>query len=95
MVCSPFIFIVCKKETISRLYYKYGKSDFELIETMVSNNLLESFESLYHHKYMDNKRKNCFVPLDEYKTRYEYEFEYTRIEWIMPRLMSILFPGMF
>ena len=36
-----------------------------------------------------------FVQIGDNKTRYEYEFDYTRINWVMPRLMAILFPGMF
>ena len=44
---------------------------------------------------MDNTMKCRFVPLDDNKTRYEYEFEYTRISWVMPKLMAIIFPGMF
>jgi hypothetical protein len=91
-VCSPFIFIVCKKETISRLYYKHGKRDLELTETIVSNNLPESFEAFYHHKHMDNTMKCQFAPLDEFTTRYDYEFEYTRIEWIIQGSCPYCFP---
>ena len=44
---------------------------------------------------MDNTMKCTFAPLEENKTRYEYEFHYTRINWLMPKLMAILFPGMY
>lgn len=80
---------------VSKLYYKYGKRDMELTETVIANRLPESFEGSYHHVHMDNTMKCVFVPLEENKTRYEYEFHYMRINWIMPKLMAILFPGMY
>ena len=80
---------------VSRMLYKYGKRELELIETIKSNNLPESFEAFYHHKHMDNYMRCKFVPISDFTTRYEYEFEYTRINWLMPKLMAILFPGMY
>ncbi|HYX08061.1 MAG TPA: SRPBCC family protein, partial [Bacteroidales bacterium] len=70
---------------VSKMYYKYGKRDMELIETITKNNLPNSFDAFYHHKHMDNTMKCKFVPLDDNKIRYEYEFEYTRINWVMPK----------
>ena len=80
---------------ISRMMYKYGKRDMELTETITSNNLPDSFEAYYHHVHMDNTMKCRFEALDENTTRYHYEFEYTRISWFMPKLIAILFPGMY
>lgn len=80
---------------VSKIYYKYGKRDMVLTETITKNNLPNSYEAFYHHKHMDNNMKCKFVPLGDNKTRYEYEFEYTRINWIIPKLMAILFPGMY
>ena len=80
---------------ISKMYYKYGKREMELTETIIANRLPESFEAFYHHTHMDNTMKCRFVPLDNNRTRYEYEFEYTRVNWLMPKLMILLFPGMF
>ena len=80
---------------ISKMYYSDGKREMELTETITANRLPDSFEAFYHHKHMDNTMKCRFVPLDDGKTRYEYEFEYTRMSWVLPKLMSILFPGMF
>ena len=79
---------------ISKMYYKYGKREMELTETIIANRLPESFEAFYHHTHMDNTMKCRFVPLDNNRTRYEYEFEYTRVNWLMPKLMILLFPGM-
>lgn len=78
-----------------KLYYQFGKRDMILTESVFVNNLPNSFESFYHHKHMDNTMKCSFTPLSDEKTRYQYEFEYTRISWVMPKLMAILFPGIY
>lgn len=79
----------------SRMYYKYGDQDMILKETIVSNNLPHSFEAFYQHQHMDNTMKCRFIALGESATKYEYEIKYTRIDWIMPKLIAILFPGMY
>ena len=84
-----------KDGAVSKMFYKYGKRDMELTEIIVSNRLPYSFESSYHHVHMDNAMKCTFVEIDTKRTRYEYEFEYTRISWIMPKLIAILFPGIY
>ncbi len=77
---------------VSKMYYQYGKHEMELTETITSNQLPDVFEAFYHHKHMDNTMTCKFTPLDEGKTRYDYEFEYTRMSWVMPKLIAILFP---
>ena len=72
-----------------------GNRDMVLTETITKNNLPDSFEAFYHHQHMDNTMKCKFIPISENTTRYEYEFEYTRVSWVMPKLMALLFPGMF
>jgi len=80
---------------VSKMNYKYGERGMVLTETITTNNLPDSFEAFYHHEHMDNTMKCKFIPVDDNTTRYEYEFEYTRIDWIRPRLMTILFPKIF
>jgi hypothetical protein len=80
---------------VSKMLYTYGSRDMELTETIVVNHLPDAFEAHYHHKHMDNTMKCRFIAIDDQSTRYEYEFKYTRISWVMPRLMAILFPGMY
>lgn len=80
---------------VSKMFYKHGNHEMELEETITKNDLPNTFEASYHHKHMDNTMKCNFTALDENTTKYEFEYEYTRIDWIMPRLMSILFPGMY
>ena len=78
---------------VSKMYYKYGKRDMELRETITANRLPDSYEATYHHDHMDNTMKCTFVALNDNQTRYEYEYEYTRIDWFLPKLIAILFPG--
>ncbi len=80
---------------VSKMYYQMGKQEMELTETILINKLPHSFEGFYHHKHMDNTMKVSFTALDANMTRYHYDIEYTRINWIMPKLMAILFPGMY
>ena len=84
-----------KDGAVSKMLYKYGNRDMELTENIIVNQLPESFESSYHHKHMDNFMRCKFIALSDNQTRYEYEFVYTRISWLMPKLMAILFPGMY
>ncbi|MEM9298896.1 MAG: SRPBCC family protein [Bacteroidota bacterium] len=80
---------------VSKMYYAHGGRNMILTETIVSNELPHSFEAFYHHKRMDNSMKCTFAEIAPNKTQYKYEFEYTRINWFMPRLVAILFPGMY
>ena len=80
---------------VSMLYYGDDKRKMELRETIITNDLPNVFIAQYHHKHMDNSMKCEFQPLDDDRTRYKYEFEYTRINWIMPKLMAILFPSVY
>jgi len=80
---------------ISKMYYQQGNRKLELTETITANRLPNTFEAHYHHIHMDNTMKCTFVEIDEQNTRYEYEFEYTRINWFMPKLIAILFPSMY
>ena len=84
-----------EKGAISMMYYDDGNHKMELKETIISINLPDSFEAFYHHKHMDNTMKCSFIDLGDNKTRYKTDVEYTRINWVMPRLMAILFPGMY
>lgn len=80
---------------IAKMYYKHGKNEMELTETITKNELPNTFEAHYHHIHMDNTMKCNFTALSDTQTRYEYEYEYTRINWFMPKLIAILFPSMY
>ena len=59
------------------------------------NNRAESYEAFYFHEYMDNVMQCYFTVEGDSSTKYVYEYKYTRINWIIPKLMSILFPSMY
>jgi hypothetical protein len=84
-----------EKGAVSKMYYTSGKLNMELTETIITNRLPDYFESHYHHKHMDNFMRCHFISIDENRTRYDYEIEYTRIGWVMPKLMAILFPKIY
>lgn len=80
---------------VSAMLFRQGKREMAMTETITSNRLPDTFEAFYHHKHMDNTMKCTFTPVSDSTTRYDYEFEYTRVSWVVPRLMMMLFPGMF
>ena len=80
---------------ISKIYLAQGKREMELVETVVDNQLPHSFEAHYHHKHMDNTLKTSFIPINDTQTEYKTEGEYTRISWVMPKFMALLFPSIF
>ena len=84
-----------KPGAVSKLHYKNGKHEMVLTETVITNDLPHLFEAKYQHKHMDNTMRCEFLSLGEKKTRYKVEVEYTRINWVMPRLFAILFPSMY
>ena len=83
-----------KEGAIAMLYYKNGKHQIDLEETITKNELPKNFEAIYRHKHMDNTMKCSFKAVSNNQTRYNYEYHYIRMT-AMPRLMSWLNPGMF
>ena len=79
----------------SKMYYQYGKRSMVLTEEILKNDLPNSFEAFYHHKHMDNTMLCTFIEVEPNKTVYNYEYEYTRINWFLPRLIAIVFPSMY
>ncbi len=67
----------------------------ELIETILENNLPDSFKALYEHKHMTNTMKVSFQDLGNNKTHYISEIHYTKFNGFLIKLMAKIFPGMF
>ena len=80
---------------ISKMYYKMGKGEMELTETITHNNLPETFAAQYHHKSTDNTMLCKFIAIDTQSTQCYWEIEYTAMRGFMINLMKILFPGAF
>ena len=80
---------------VSKMLYKMGKGDMELTETIIDNQLPDSFYSKYYHKHMDNTMLCKFEALDDGSTRYISEIDYTAFRGFIPKTMALLFPSMF
>ncbi|MBT8277737.1 MAG: SRPBCC family protein [Bacteroidia bacterium] len=75
----------------SKMIYKR----LELIETILENNLPDSFYALYEHKYTVNTMLVKFQEQDHGSTLYIMEIEYTQFNGFFMKLMAKLMPGMF
>jgi len=74
----------------SRLKFKMGSREIEMIETITVRNLPYEFSGTYEAKGVFNIVKNHFIPVSDHKTKYvsEQEFKFSGImklfAWIMP-----------
>ncbi|WP_109437648.1 SRPBCC family protein [Aquimarina sp. AU119] len=84
-----------QKGAKSKMYYKYGKQDMVITETITKNDLPQSLEAFYHHKHMDNTMKYTFTEVNSKTTQYDYECEYIRINWFLPKIIALFFPGIY
>jgi len=77
----------------SKLKYKMGKRDIEMIETITVRNLPDEFSGTYEAKGVFNIVKNYFRPVSENKTKYinESEFQFNGFM----KLIGFLMPGAF
>lgn len=79
----------------SRLLYKQGKREMELIETLKVYNLPEEMSAIYTHKHMENQMTNRFTALDDNRTRYDAYIDYVKLNGFMLKVIAFLMPGMF
>lgn len=77
----------------SRLMYKMGKREIEMIETITVKNLPEEFTGTYVAKGVWNEVRNSFEAVDESKTRWT-SVNHFRFSGMM-KLVSWLMPGSF
>ncbi len=77
----------------SRLKFKMGKRDIEMIETITEHNLPDLLTATYEAQGVYNKVKNKFQTIDGNRTKYITEQEF-RFKGIM-RLMAAFMPGAF
>ena len=79
-----------------KMLYSQGGREMELLETITSNRLPDEFSAHYKHTRMENTMTTRFVEIEGgAATRFECEVEYTKFNGIMPKLMGLLFRGMF
>ena len=77
----------------SRLKFKMGKREIEMIETITTRNLPEEFSGTYEAKGVFNIVSNKFIPISGTKTKFvaDHEFQFSGIM----KVMGILMPGAF
>lgn len=78
----------------STMYYKYGKREMELEETILVSDLPREFTGQYVHKHMTNTMQNLFEEIEEGKTRWTANLDYIKITGFMPKIIFKLFPRM-
>lgn len=74
----------------SKLKYKMGKREIEMIETITVNNLPDEFSGTYEAKGVTNFIQNRFIKIDENKTQWiaENTFKFSGFMAIMSKFMS-------
>ena len=77
----------------SRLRFKMGKREIEMIETITTRNLPDEFSGTYEAKGVFNILKVTFVKVSDTKTKYITEEEF-QFKGFM-KLMAFLMPGAF
>lgn len=77
----------------SRLVFKMGKGEMEMIETITVRNLPDEFTGTYEAKGVFNIVKNTFVVISENKTKYTTEQEFQFYGFM--KIIGLLLPGMF
>lgn len=77
----------------SRLLFKMGKRNVEMIETITTRNLPEEFSGTYEANGVYNEIRNKFEPLSGNRTKYtaENSFEFRGFM----KLVAFLIPGAF
>lgn len=79
--------------SVSKLKFKRGKRELEMIETITVKNLPEEFSGTYLANGVFNIVKNKFIPLSDTTTKYlsQQEFRFTGFM----RIIGFLMPGAF
>lgn len=78
----------------SKLHYKMGKREIEMIETITENDLPSSMSSTYETKGVFNIISNRFEEISEKQTRWvsENEFQFSGFMKLMGIFMKSAFP---
>ena len=77
----------------SKLHYKMGKREVEMVETITVKNLPKEFSGTYEAKGVWNEVKNYFEAIDENTTRWhsDCDFEFSGFM----KIMAFFMPGAF
>ncbi len=74
----------------SKLHFRMGNRELEMIETITKRNLPDEFSGTYEAKGVYNIVKNFFIPSGDRKTKYvtEQEFQFKGFMKLMATFMS-------
>lgn len=75
--------------------YKLIFKNFEMTETILSNDLPNSFSGLYVHKHMTNTMHSYFESINANETHFSSTIEYTEFNGTFIKIVAKLFPNMF
>jgi len=78
----------------SKIVYRMGKRQCEMIETITVKNLPDEFTGTYDSDGVWNEVKNRFVAVDDNTTKWVSDIEF-KSDKLMIKLMMFLMPGMF
>ena len=77
----------------SKLIYKMGKKEVEMIETITAKNLPDEFSGTYEADGVWNRCENRFIEVGENRTRWHFTTEF-RLSGFM-KLMGFFMPFLF
>lgn len=77
-----------------KMYYKMGKREIEMIETITVRDLPEKFHGTYDANGVHNIQKNYFIELDDQTTQWKSICEFQFNNFTM-KVMGWLMPGAF
>lgn len=82
-----------KAGAVSKLVYKIGKKNVEMIETITVNNLPHEFSGIYEANNVKNPQMNFFEPTENGKTKWTVHSEFQCNGFM--RIMAALMPWAF
>lgn len=82
-----------QKGAVTKLKYKMGKREMEMIETITDRNSPDSFSFTFEAKNVWNASTNYFDELPDHKTKYWAENEFKMGGFM--KIMAWLMPGAF
>lgn len=82
------------KGSTSKMKYRMGKREMEMVETIRENNFPEAFHATYDAKGVHNIQENYFEDLGNGRTRWRAESEFQFSGFFM-KFMGAIMPGAF
>ncbi len=90
---EPLTGEIGKEGAKSKIKYKVGKREIEMIQTITKHNFLGEFWGTYKTKGIWYEVKNYFIEIDSNRTKWKSKTE-LRCSGFM-KLISVFMPGMF